>query len=94
MVQFWINSLTRYYLTSQRFIQSYRLLSVRSKAIPLSRIQATQESQTAMERLFGIGHVVIESAGESSASRIRARAIKHPYALAESLQSEIRSSEQ
>lgn len=87
--EFWVNSLTRYFLTSQRFVKRYQLLSSRSKSIPIARIQATEENRTMFERLFGIGHVAVESAGDSSTSRIVARAIEHPRVLAEGLQSQI-----
>jgi len=87
--QFWVNSLTRYFLTTQRLIQAYQLLSVRTKSVPMARIQATEQSQTLLERIFGIGHVVVESAGDSQTSRITARAIEHPNALSEALQSQL-----
>ncbi len=89
--EFWVNSLTRYFLTNRRFVKRYQLLSVRSKSIPIARIQATEENRTMFERLFGIGHVAVESAGDSSTSRIVARAIEHPRALAEALQSQIQN---
>ena len=66
--EFWVNSLTRYFLTDRRFVKRYQLLSVRSKSIPIARIQATEENRTIFERLFGIGHVAVESAGDSSTS--------------------------
>jgi membrane protein YdbS with pleckstrin-like domain len=89
--EFWVNSLTRYFLTNRRFVKRYQLLSVRSKSIPITRIQATEENRTMFERLFGIGHVAVESAGDSSTSRIVARAIEHPRVLAERLQSQIQN---
>lgn len=87
--QFWVNSLTRYYLTSQRFIQTYQLLSVRSKSLPLSRVQSMEESRTLFERIFGIGHIAIESAGDTGTSRIVGKHIEDPHSVAEGLQAQL-----
>ena len=88
--QFWVNSLTRYYLTSDRFVQAYQLLSVRSKSLPLSRIQSMEQSRTLLERLFGMGHIAIESAGDTGTSRIVAKHIESPHSVAEALQARLR----
>jgi len=87
--QFWVNSLTRYYLTSQRFMQVYQLLSVRSKSLPLNRVQSMEESRTLFERIFGIGHIALESAGDTGTSRITAKHIEDPHSVAEGIQSQL-----
>jgi membrane protein YdbS with pleckstrin-like domain len=55
---------TRYSLTSEHLIVERGILSRSRKTIPIQRIQDVATRQSVIERPFGIGDVVVETAGE------------------------------
>lgn len=65
-----------YTLTTTRMEFSYGILSKVRRSIPLSKIQDVTVTRTALERLVGIGDIVIDSAAESG--RIPLRNIAQP----------------
>lgn len=70
-----------YTLTTTRMEFSYGILSKVRRSIPLSKIQDVTVTRTALERLIGIGDIVIDSAVESG--RIPLRNIAHPERYAD-----------
>lgn len=60
---YWANSLTIYYVTTERIIKEYRLLSVIRQEIPREKIRGVQERKTATESLVGLGNVRVASGG-------------------------------
>jgi membrane protein YdbS with pleckstrin-like domain len=58
---------TEYTITNNKIILDYGILSRTHKTIPLHKIQDIGYTQTIIERLFEIGDVAIESAGEHGA---------------------------
>lgn len=61
---------TRYAVTSKYLIVERGILSRARKTIPLERIQDAATTQSAIERLLGIGDVVVETAGEQGAAEL------------------------
>ncbi|HET6444009.1 MAG TPA: PH domain-containing protein [candidate division Zixibacteria bacterium] len=61
---------THYTLTNKRLIVESGILSRSKKTIPIQRIQDVSFRQSLVERLFEIGDVVVESAGERGAIRL------------------------
>jgi uncharacterized membrane protein YdbT with pleckstrin-like domain len=55
---------TRYVVTSRRVMIRTGLLARAGRDVPLARITDVSFSHTALERLFGSGTLVVESAGE------------------------------
>lgn len=55
---------TSYTLTQRHLIIDSGVLAKQHKTIPVQRIQDVAYHQTLLERMFGIGDVVVESAGE------------------------------
>lgn len=70
---------TRYTLTSKRLIVRTGLISRSRKVIPVSRIQDVSYKQNILERLVGIGDVIVESAGEKGAIRLMDLPNCHDY---------------
>ncbi len=69
-----------YTLTTTRLEFSYGILSKVRRSIPLSKIQDVTVTRTALERVVGIGDIVIDSAAESG--RISLRNIADPEVYA------------
>lgn len=82
LVQLWRNNLTRYHVTDQRVIEVYQLLGVKRRTMPRDRIQGIEENQRFLERLIGVGHVRVESAGDTNTSQLTARNITCPRQFA------------
>ena len=61
---------TLFVLTSDRLITRNGIIAKHSKEIPLERINDVAFSQTVIERIFGAGDLMIESAGERGQTRI------------------------
>lgn len=62
---------TRYTLTTRRLIVEIGILGRSKQTIPLQRIQDVSYRQSPFERLFGIGDVLVESAGERGEIRLQ-----------------------
>ncbi|MDQ3963148.1 MAG: PH domain-containing protein [Actinomycetota bacterium] len=61
---------TMFVLTSDRLITRRGIIAKHSKEIPLERINDVAFSQRVLERVFGAGDLMIESAGETGQTRI------------------------
>lgn len=61
---------TMFVLTSDRLITRHGIIAKHSKEIPLERINDVAFSQGVLERIFGAGDLMIESAGETGQNRI------------------------
>jgi len=59
---------TKYSLTSDHLIVERGILSRSEKTIPIRRIQDVATKQSVIERPFGIGDVMVQSAGERGAA--------------------------
>jgi uncharacterized membrane protein YdbT with pleckstrin-like domain len=61
----WLKWLTtRYVMTTRRVVTRTGVLSRRGRDVPMTRINDVSFSHTVVERIFGSGTLVIESAGE------------------------------
>ena len=60
---------TNFVITTQRVIDRSGVLSKHSTEIPLERVNTVMSSQGILERLFGVGDLVIESGGEVGQQR-------------------------
>lgn len=63
---YWTNTLTSYYVTSDRIIKEYRFLSLIRREIPHSKIRGVQERKSITETLVGLGNVRVASGGGQS----------------------------
>jgi uncharacterized membrane protein YdbT with pleckstrin-like domain len=61
---------TLFVLTSDRLITRTGIVAKSSKEIPLERINDVTFNQSVLERLFGAGDLLVESAGERGQTRI------------------------
>lgn len=63
---YWTNSLTTYYLTTDRVVKEYRFLSLVRREVPREKVRGVQERQSLVETLVGLGNVVVASGGGRS----------------------------
>lgn len=63
---YWINSLTSYWITTNRIIKEYRFVSLIRQEIPLSKVRGVQERKSITETLVGLGNVRVASGRGSS----------------------------
>lgn len=72
ILAYWTNSLTTYYITTERVLSSFRLLSLVRKEVPMDKIRAVRESKSPIESVVGVGNIRVSSgAGTGLAIRIR-----------------------
>lgn len=60
---YWTNTLTTYYVTTNRVIKEFRFLSLIRQEIPLEKVRGVQERKTFTESLVGLGTVRVASGG-------------------------------
>lgn len=60
---YWTNSLTQYYVTTERLIKEYRFLSLVRRGVPLAKVRAVEERKSIWETLVGLGNVRVASGG-------------------------------
>lgn len=63
LVSYWRNTLTTYYVTTDRVLSEYRFLSLSRREIPMSSIRSIEERQSLVETMTGIGNVRVASGG-------------------------------
>lgn len=63
---YWTNTLTSYYVTTERIIKEYRFLSLIRQEIPHSKVRGVQERKSIIESLVGLGNVRVASGGGQS----------------------------
>lgn len=60
---YWTNTLTTYYLTNQRVIKEYRLISLIRRELPLGKVRGVEERKSLTEAIVGLGNVRVASGG-------------------------------
>lgn len=63
ILTYWTNSLTTYFITNQRVISEFRLLSLVRKEVPLRKVRAVRESKSPIEAMVGVGNIRVSSGG-------------------------------
>lgn len=58
---YWTNTLTKYYVTTERVIREYRFISQIRQEIPTEKIRLVQERRSVTEALVGLGNVQVAS---------------------------------
>lgn len=58
---YWTNLLTTYYVTSERVIKEYRLVSLVRQEVPLQKVRGVQERKSVIETFVGLGNVRVAS---------------------------------
>jgi hypothetical protein len=60
---YWTNTLTTYYITTQRFIKEYRFISLVRQEVRLDKVRGVEERKSIWEALVGLGNVQVSSGG-------------------------------
>lgn len=60
---YWTNTLTIYYVTTQRLIKEYRFISLVRQELPFEKVRGVEERKTIWEALVGLGSVRVASGG-------------------------------
>lgn len=63
ILTYWKNSLTTYFITDERVISEFRLLSLVRTEVPLRKIRAVKESKSPIEAMVGVGNIQVSSGG-------------------------------
>lgn len=63
---YWTNSLTTYYLTTERVVKEYRFLSLVQQEVPHRKVRGVQVRKSLIETLVGLGNVIVASGGGRS----------------------------
>lgn len=68
ILTYWKNSLTTYFITNERVISEFRLLSLVRTEVPLRKVRAVKESKSPIEAVVGVGNIQVSSGGGASLS--------------------------
>ena len=60
---YWRNTLTTYYVTSERIIKEYRFVSLLRNELPFEQVRGVEERRSVFESLVGLGNVEVRSGG-------------------------------
>ncbi len=85
---YWANTVTTYYLTTERIIKEYRFFSLLREEIPLQRVRGVQERKGIIEKFVGLGDIRVASGG-SEALELDIRDIEEATAFAEQIRNNI-----
>jgi membrane protein YdbS with pleckstrin-like domain len=80
--QYWRNTLTTYLVTNKRILEEYRFLSLVRTEVPLDKVRAVEERQSAWDALFGLGSVSVR-AGASGDLSVTVRSVYDPDEFAD-----------
>jgi membrane protein YdbS with pleckstrin-like domain len=80
--QYWRNTLTTYLVTNRRILEEYRFLSLVRTEVPLDKVRAVEERQSAWDALFGLGSVSVR-AGASGDLSVTVRSVYEPADFAD-----------
>lgn len=82
---YWANTLTSYYVTTQRVMKEYRFLSLRRQEIPLDKIRGVEERKSITEAVVGLGNIQVASGGGGGSVRIVMRNVGDSTGFADEL---------
>ncbi len=60
---YWTNTLTTYYVTTQRLIKEYRFVSLVREELPFDKVRGVEERRSIWESLVDLGNVRVASGG-------------------------------
>lgn len=63
LLTYWKNTLTTYYVTTERVIKAYRFISLIQQEVLLDKVRGVEESRSFTETLVGLGNIRIASGG-------------------------------
>ncbi|WP_439028615.1 PH domain-containing protein [Haloarchaeobius sp. DT45] len=87
LVQYWKNTLTTHYVTTQRIVSEYRFVSLSRQIIQIDDVIGITHTQGILESLVGYGSVLVSSGGGNpSASQITFNNVANPQEAVSALQ--------
>lgn len=81
---YWTNSLTTYYLTTDRVVKEYRFLSLVRQEVPHRKVRGVQVRKSIIETLVGLGNVIVAS-GEGRSLEVRMRNMERSSSFADDI---------
>lgn len=88
--RYWRNTLTTYFLTTQRVLEEYRFISLVRNEVPHEKVRAVEERRSAWDSLFGLGDVRVRS-GASGELTVSVDDVYDSTAFADRIRTELRS---
>lgn len=85
---YWTNTLTTYYVTSNRLIKEYRFISLVRQEVPFEKIRGVQQRKSVWEAFVGLGNVRVAS-GEGRTLEIVVRNISSPTDFADEIRNRL-----
>jgi membrane protein YdbS with pleckstrin-like domain len=86
--RFWRNTLTTYFVTTQRVLEEYRFISLRRNEVPHSKVRAVEEHRSVWDSLFGLGNVAVRS-GSGGQLTVAVDEVYEPADLAETIRDQV-----
>ena len=86
--RYWQNTLTTYFLTTQRVLEEYRFVSLVRNEVPLEKVRAVEERRSAWESLFGLGNVNVRS-GATGELSVTVAEVYEPAAFADAIRDQL-----
>ncbi|WP_235728436.1 PH domain-containing protein [Halosimplex carlsbadense] len=81
---YWTNTLTTYYVTTERVLKEYRFLSLVRQEVPRTKIRGVQERKSFLETVAGLGNVLVAS-GQGRSLEVQMRNIQRPEEFADEI---------
>jgi hypothetical protein len=82
LITYWKNTLTTYYVTTNRVIKAYRFISLVQREVPLKKVRGVEERQSLVESLVGLGNIRVASGGGGGTLEIVVKNIENSRAFA------------
>lgn len=88
LLTYWRNTLTTYYITTDRLIKEYRFLSLVRQEVPFNKVRGVQQRKSLWETLVGLGNVTVSTGGGSTLT-IRIRNVYNSTSFADTIRSNL-----
>lgn len=82
---YWKNTLTTYYVTTERVIKAYRFLSLVQQEVPLDKVRGVEERRSFAETMVGLGNIRIASGSGGGALEIVVKNIEDSTEFADEI---------
>jgi hypothetical protein len=87
LLTYWKNTLTTYYVTTERVIKVYRFTSLVQQELPLDKVRGVEERRSFAETIVGLGNIRIASGGGGGTLEVVVKNIEDSTEFADEVRS-------
>lgn len=87
LLTYWKNTLTSYYVTTERVIKVYRFISLVQQEVVLNKVRGVEERRSFTEAIVGLGNIRIASGGGGGTLEVVVKNVEDSTEFADEIRS-------